>query len=183
MENTAQFCKIVRQRSLENKQAIDLLSRTGLSGQVLAVLRQELDSMVRVIFLLSQTIDERNHLIRLTLSGQKWKLRNNAQVTDKQMVELADTLNGWTKSVYKFGCAFIHLSTFHDYTFNDPFENLGLDEINSIKTHLNYYHGFPMTDGLTMRSISFYLPRVFDKIESNLESYIQNLEAQRTDFY
>lgn len=183
MENTAQFCKIVRQRSLENKQAIDLLSRTGLTGQVMAVLRQELDSMVRVIFLLSQTIDERNHLIRLTLSGQKWKLRNNAQVTDKQMVELADKLNGWTKSVYKFGCAFIHLSTFHDYTFNDPFENLGLDEINSIKTHLNYYHGFPLTDGLTMRSISFYLPSVFNKIESNLESYFQNLEALRTDFY
>ncbi|OFY51335.1 MAG: hypothetical protein A2W85_03675 [Bacteroidetes bacterium GWF2_41_31] len=183
MENTAQFCKIVRQRSLENKHAIDLLSRTGLTGQVMAVLRQELDSMVRVIFLLSQTIDERNHLISLTLSGQKWRLRSNAQVTDKQMVELADTLNGWTKSVYKFGCAFIHLSTFHDYAFNDPFENLGLDEINSIKTHLNYYHGFPMTDGLTMSSISFYLPRVFDKIESNLESYIQSLEAQRTDFY
>jgi len=79
MENTAQFCKIVRQRSLENKKAIDLLSRTGITGQVMAVLRQELDSMVRVIFLLSQTIDERNHLISLTLSGQKWKLRSNVK--------------------------------------------------------------------------------------------------------
>jgi hypothetical protein len=87
MENTEQFCKLVRQRSIENKQAIGLLSRTGLTGQVISVLRQELDSMVRVIFLLSQTLDERNHLINLTLHGKKWKLRSNAQVTDKQMVE------------------------------------------------------------------------------------------------
>jgi hypothetical protein len=51
MENTGRFCKIIRQRSQENKQAIGLLSRIGLTGQVMSVLRQELDSMVRVIFL------------------------------------------------------------------------------------------------------------------------------------
>ncbi len=180
MGNTEQFCKIVRQRSKENKQAICLLSRTGLAGQVISVLRQELDSMVRVIFLLSQTIEEREHLINLTLTGKKWKLRNNANVTDKQMVELADTLNGWTQSVYKFGCAFIHLSSFHDYLFNDPFENLDQGEIDSIKTHLNNYHSFPLTTELTTQSISFYLPMVFDKIEGNLESYIIHLEERET---
>jgi hypothetical protein len=179
MDNTEKFCKIVRQRSAENKQAIALLSRTGLTGQVMSVLRQELDSMVRVIFLLSQNLDERNHLISLTLSGKKWKLRSNSQVTDKQMVELADTLNGWTNSVYKFGCAFIHLSSFHDYAFNDPFENLEAIEINSIKTHLNNYHGFPMTTDLNMNSISRYLPMVFEKIESNLECYIMHLEEHQ----
>jgi len=182
MENIAQFCNIVRQRSLENEQAIHLLSGAGLTGQVMSVLRQELDSMVRVIFLLSQTIDERNHLISLTLAGQKWKFKSNVQVTDKQMIELADKLNGWTKSVYKFGCAFIHLSTFHDYVSNDPFNNLELEEIKSIKTHLNYYHGYPMTDNLTMNLISSYLPQVFNKIKNNLECYIKDLEEQRTTF-
>lgn len=181
MGNTEQFCKIVRQRSKENKQAIGLLSRTGLTGQVMSVLRQELDSMVRVIFLLRQTIDERNHLINLTLTGKKWKLRSNANVTDKQMVGLADTFNGWTESVYKFGCAFIHLSSFHDFVFNDPFENLGQDEIDSIKTHLNKYHSFPLTTKLTMQSISFYLPMVFDKIEGNLEYYVKCLEEGQTE--
>jgi len=180
MGNTEQFCNIVRQRSKENKQAIGLLSRAGLTGQVMSVLRQELDSIVRVIFLLSQTIEEREHLINLTLTGKKWKLRTNANVTDKQMVELADTLNGWTESIYKFGCAFIHLSSFHDYVFNDPFENIGQDEIDSIQTHLNNYHDFPLTTELTMQSISLYLPMVFDKIEGNLECYIKNLEERET---
>jgi hypothetical protein len=180
MDDTKQFCKIVRQRSKENKQAIGLLSRTGLTGQVMSVLRQELDSMVRVIFLLSQSIEERNHLINLTLTGKRWKLRCNTNITDKQMVELADALNGWTGSVYKFGCAFIHLSSYHDYVFNDPFENLGQDEIYSIKTHLNNYHGFPLTTDLTMQSISAYLPMIFEKIEGNLECYIKELEERRT---
>lgn len=178
MNITNQFCSIVRDRSRENKQAINLLSRAGLTGQVMSVLRQELDSMVRVVFLLNQNIDEREHLINLTLTGQKWKLRSNANVTDRQMVDLGDTLNGWTKSVYKFGCAFIHLSSFHDYAFNDPFDNIEVDEINSITTHLNYYHGFSMTEKLNMQSVSFYLPMVFEKIVSNLECYLKNLEEQ-----
>jgi hypothetical protein len=157
-----------------------LLSKAGLTGQVMSVLRQELDSMVRVIYLLGQPIAERERLINLTLIGKKWKHRSNANVTDKCMVDLADSLNGWTASVYKFGCAFIHLSSFHDYTFNDPFENLEQDEIDSIKKHLNYYHGFPLTTTLTMQSISFYLPMVFDKIEENLECYLKYLEERLT---
>jgi hypothetical protein len=161
-----------------------LLSRTDLTGQVMSVLRQELDSMVRVIFLLSQPLEERSHLINQTLNDQKWKLRSNANVTDKQMVDLADKLNGWTQSVYKFGCAFIHLSSYHDYVSKDPFKNLDKEEINSIKTHLNNYHGFPMTSDLSMESISFFLPMVFDKISGNLEYYIaEYLEKHKVDIY
>jgi hypothetical protein len=150
----------------------------NLTGQVMSVLRQELDSMVRVIFLLSNTIEEREHLINQTLTGKKWKLRSKTNVTDRQMVELADTLNGWTKSVYKFGCAFIHLSSFHDYIFNDPFDNLKEEELDSIRIHLNNYHGFPLTTELTIQSISRYLPMVFDKITGNLVCYIESLEKQ-----
>ncbi len=96
------------------------------------------------------------------------------------MVELADTLNGWTKSVYKFGCAFIHLSSFHDYTLNDPFANLEPAEIHSIKTHLHNYHSFPVANNLTVQTIAPYLVMVFDKISGNLECYLQNLERHET---
>ena len=179
MDNTQQFCNIVRRRSAENKLAIFLLSRGRLTGQIMSVLRQELDSMVRVIYLLNQSIHERDRLIALTLTGQKWKTPNNKQITDREMVDLADTLNGWSKSVYKFGCAFIHLSTYHDYSFTDPFVNLDPLEIDSIKSHLNNYHGFPMSEDLTIESLAPFLPMVFDKIEGNLECYIQNLEAHQ----
>lgn len=135
--------------------------------------------MVRVIFILNQSFEERNNLISQTLNGVKWKLRNNKIVTDKMMVDLAETLNGWTESVYKFGCAFIHLSSYHDYSSIDPFKKLDQSEINSIKMHLNNYHGFPMTTELKIKSISFYLPMVFEKIKGNLECYLEDLESNK----
>ncbi len=178
MENTEEFCQLVRQRTQENKKAIELLSENRLTGQVISILRQELDSMVRVIYLLSHPIEERNHMINLTLTGQKWRLRNRGQVTDRLMVDLADSLNGWTNSVYKFGCAFIHLSDFHNYLINDPFKNLNSEETHSIKRHLNHYHGFPLETELTLQSTVEYLVPVFNKISSNLKCYISNLEKE-----
>ena len=38
-----------------------------------------------------------------------------------------------------------------------------------------------MTTKLTMQSISFYLPMVFDKIEGNLEYYVKCLEEGQTE--
>ncbi len=43
------FCRQVRKRSLENSQALAVLHWNTLTGNVMAVLRQELDSMVRCI--------------------------------------------------------------------------------------------------------------------------------------
>lgn len=178
MDNTEQFCRLVRERSIAHKKAIHLLSGNQLAGQMMSILRQELDSMVRVIFLLTLDLGERNHLIQQTLSGQRWRLINNSIITDKQMVDLADRFNGWTQSVYKFGCAFIHLSSFHDYGSNDPFKTLLISESNSIKTHLNTYHGFSLSHDLTMENVARFLPMIFDKISDNLEWYIQTLERK-----
>lgn len=171
------FINIIRKRSDENKKAMNTLSFERLHGQEFSILRQELDSMVRVIFLLHQPLNERENLIKQTLENKKWRL-NNKKITDKEMVILADRLNGWTQSVYKFGCAFIHLSMFHDYNTNDPFKTLSKEEIDSVKQHLNYYHSFPLSFDLTMDTFSEYLPKVFEKIQANLECYIKDLESQ-----
>src|SRR5690348_14381253 len=103
MNDIARFCAIIRQRSKENAQAFSLLSTKNLTGQLFSILRQELDSMIRVIYLLQiSDLAERHSLIALTLDSKKWK------ITDKQMVGIANNLQGWTEYVYKFGCGFIH---------------------------------------------------------------------------
>jgi hypothetical protein len=66
------FCRQVRSRSKEHQQAMQLLSRAGLAGQMVAILRQELDSMVRVIYLLTQPPDRRYLLIDSSVNGKKW---------------------------------------------------------------------------------------------------------------
>ncbi len=134
--------------------------------------------MVHTIYLLSKTLEDREHFIEQTLNNQRWTLPASATiVTDRRMVELAQNLHGWTKSVYEFGCAFIHLSAMADYAASNPFEQLSAAEVDDIKQHLSRYHDFPMSTSLSMDSIQSYLPKVLDKVSGNLECYIESLES------
>ena len=180
MTDTEQFCQILRERSAENISAGQLLFNNMLYGQLISVLRQELDSLVRTVFLLSNDLNTRQHFILQTLQNTKWTLPNSRTVvTDRNMVDLTDRLHGWTNSVYKLGCAFIHLSPMADYRNSNPFQQLEQTEINNIKQHLHNYHGFQLSDTLNMDTVTPYLLRVLDKVSSNLECYIGYLESNR----
>lgn len=171
------FLRQVRHRSEEHQRAMLLLAKEGLAGQMVAVLRQETDSMVRVIYLLTQSPKRRAALIEASVRGEKWSQPNSrASVTDKEMVDLAQNLQGWTRSVYKFGCAFIHLSGLHDYNDRDPLEQLPLQEREDILDHCRYYHGGPQENDAKFSDLVIYLPSVLEKIAGNLECYLDHLE-------
>ena len=171
------FCRQVRSRSNEHQQAMSLLSKADLAGQMVAILRQELDSMVRVIYLLAQPSDRRSLLIEASVRGEKWTQQNSKKtVTDKEMVDLSQSLQGWTGSVYKFGCAFIHLSHLHDYNTNDPLSQLPVGERMDILEHCRNYHGGPTSSEPTFFDLVPYFPRVLKKIAENLEYYLERLE-------
>jgi hypothetical protein len=154
-----------------------LLAPAHLAGQMIAVLRQELDSMIRVIYLLNQEPERRELLIEASVNGEKWaKERSRARVTDKEMVDLAQTLQGWTQSVYKFGCAFIHLSNLHDYNDRDPLIHLPVQERSDILEHCRSYHGGPSSNNAGFDALVPFLPRVLEKIARNLECYLAALE-------
>jgi hypothetical protein len=180
MSDLAVFCRQVRARSAEHRLAIAAL--TGMPGQHVSILRQEIDSLVRVIFILSQSDDDyRKLLLGDSVSGRRWtRIGRKQHVTDKEMVEIADRLQGWTKSVYSFGCAFIHLSKFHDYGSRDPLSDLTSEERTATLEHLRRYHGGPAVDNPTFADIVPYLPLVFEKIASNLEYYVVQLESGST---
>jgi hypothetical protein len=171
------FLRQVRSRSLEHQRAMQLLSAAGLAGQMVSVLRQELDSMIRVIYLLAQGTERRELLIDASVRGEKWAQEGSrAKVTDREMVELSQTLQGWTQSVYKFGCAFVHLSGLHDYNDRDPLEQLSTAEREDILEHCRYYHGGPDLGAEYFRDLVPYLPRILRKISENLEWYLAALE-------
>lgn len=171
------FLRQVRSRSDEHQRAMAVLERERLAGQMVAVLRQELDSMVRVIYLLTQSTERRALLVEASVRGEKWSQPNSrASVTDKEMVDLAQNLQGWTRSVYKFGCAFIHLSALHDYNDRDPLEQLPAQEREDILDHCRHYHGGPSGDAPKFSDLVTYLPRVLEKIAGNLECYLEDLE-------
>lgn len=99
------------------------------------------------------------------------------------MVDLSTKLNGWSEYVYKFGCAFIHLSNFHDYEKGNLFNNITVLERNNIINYLNSYHGFRKEVELNNQTIIPYLPKIFEKINGNLDRYIKSLEDDEKEIY
>lgn len=178
MSNLDIFLRQVRNRSLEHQRAMELLAGAGLAGQMIAVLRQELDSMVRVIYLLKQGPERRELLISDSVRNKKWTREGSrAKISDKDMVDIAQSLQGWTQSVYKFGCAFIHLSSLHDYNDRDPLLQLPDEERRDIIEHCRHYHGGPSIGVVRFGDLVPYLPRVLKKISENLECYLKALET------
>lgn len=174
------FCRQVRARSAEHRKA--MLAVRALPGQMVAILRQELDSLVRVVFVLSQADRSyRRRLIEGSVSGTRWSRADSQKpVTDREMVDLTDSLHGWTKSVYAFGCAFIHLSHLHDHQTRDPMDQISETERDAILGHLRYYHGGPSGTSPRFSDVVPLLPAVFEKIADNLECYVTQLEKDET---
>lgn len=180
MCDTNRFCSVLRKRSSEHAEAMSRMN--DLPGMMASILRQELDSMVRVIYLLTiSDMVERKRLINQTLNGEIWTVLTengkNKKITDRDMVELSNKLQAWTLSVYKFGCAFIHFSNFHDYSNENPFAFLDPEEQSNILDHMRHYHGGPDSNTPSFEEFSSYFPRVFKKISENLECYIKDLES------
>jgi hypothetical protein len=141
--------------------------------------------MIRVIYLLAiKDLTKRQKLIESTLKGEKWKVQTPKgkwrDVTDREMVDLAQKLQGWTQSVYKFGCAFVHLSDFHNHLAENPFDKLEETEKQDILSYMRNYHGGPCHNNPTMAELALYISQVFEKISSNLECYLKQLEQNET---
>lgn len=184
MDEKAVFLRQIRSRSAEHRRAFDTLYNDRLYGVCISILRQELDSLVRTVYLLSKPIDRRMELISASAQGHRWLQEYSRKpITDKEMVELTQLLHGWTRSVYQFGCAFIHLSANHDYSDRDPYLMIDDGERESILSHCRHYHGGPSSDTPTMDDFIPFLPAIMEKVSNNLTSYIRAIEGDEvTDF-
>ena len=182
MSDLETFCRQVRTRSSEHRMAVNLLYRGNIPSQIISILRQELDSMIRVIYLLNiPDMSYRNELIKASVNGQEWmEEKTGKRITDRKMANLANKLEGWTESVYRFGCSFIHLSGFHDYKDRDPLTMISAEEKKVILKHMRNYHFGPSNPNPTFKDLIPYLPSVFNKIAENLEVYVKDLESGKT---
>ncbi|MER6952778.1 hypothetical protein [Streptomyces sp. NPDC000618] len=179
------FYRQIRERSREHQEAMTVATERGWRSIAIGILRQELDSMIRVVFLLAQPSTVRADLVSSSVAGERWRTATGngkmKAVTDRDMVELADRLHGWTRNVYEFGCKFIHLSSAHDYLACDPFQALPVEDKEVIARHLHQYHSLPgkqITASSTFDDIIDYAPSVLKKISSNLEWDLKTLQGE-----
>jgi hypothetical protein len=183
-EITNQFVELVRLRSEENRNSLELLYDKELIGNCMSILRQELDTFIRIIYLgrLSD-MDERHRLMKSTLDGDEWKVQTVnkkwKKVIDKDMVDYANELFGYIRYVYKFGCGFIHLSINHNYKVENPFDILGYEDKINIKQYLHQYHNYPIDLELNIKNFKPYIPNVFSKISDNMLYHNDELKEER----
>ncbi len=176
-----EFIQLIKSRSDEHEITFSRIH--DLPGSMMSILRQELDSLIRVLYLLAiSDLEERKRLMTCTINGERWKTATKkgkqAIVTDAMMVAASEQFEGWARSVYKFGCAFIHLSNFHGYNASNPLDTLSIEEKTDIINHMRYYHHGPDSDNPTFQELAHYFPRVFEKIKGNLECYLENIAEE-----
>lgn len=175
------FLRLIKSRSDEHEMAFSRIH--DLPGSMMSILRQELDSLIRVLYLLAiPDIEERKRLMACTVNGERWTITTpkgkQHVVTDAMMVKVSEKFEGWARSVYKFGCAFIHLSNFHGYNSSNPLETLSAEEKADVLEHMRHYHHGPESDNPTFQELARYFPKVFEKIKGNLEYYLEDLAQE-----
>ena len=173
--NLENFLRIVTERSNEHTSSIFILHQQSNYGTCIGLLRQELDSLIRVCYLNTLLdIQEIESLIADTINGAQWK-KDGKRITDRKMVEIASLYNHWAPEVYEFGNNFIHLTNFSDYKNIDPLRNFDQDHKLRIRQYLSQYHFFPTAIDITFENVAPYIPQIAKKVSDNLKSYLSDL--------
>jgi hypothetical protein len=176
-ENLRAYMRLVEKRSHEHNQAFNILYAQGLYGACAAIIRQEVDNLMRVDYLaFSVALTDRDGLCQDVLSGVRWQQRSaKGKFTDIRDVEFhtyAKDNHSWVSLAYEYTSKFVHLTNYWDYGASDPLVTMPADDRSEIVSYLCTYHGFPGHD-LTMNTLFEYLPQVFEKVRSNVECYVE----------
>jgi len=179
MNNTQKFVDLVKNRSKENIESFNLLYEKGLYGNCVSVLRQELDSYIRVLFINGHT--EKDAFISQILSDKKLKDKDKT-ITDRAMLEYLKPshMDAWEESyIYQIGCFFVHLSNFHNYKTENPFQNISQADKENIVEFIKDKHSWEADtsniDINKIESVIPFLPLIIKKISANLECALEKL--------
>ena len=88
------FFNIVRARSVENAKSFDLLYKHGCYGNCVSIIRQELDSYIKVLFIRNH--QQKDVFINQILNGEKLRVGKKV-ITDKTMLSYLkpDHMDKW----------------------------------------------------------------------------------------
>ncbi|MEQ1546777.1 hypothetical protein [Methyloglobulus sp.] len=181
MNAAKQFLSQAKARSVENSDSFKILHEQKKYAVCIGLLRQELDTLIRVSYLWHEdtTPNRARKLMELSANGKEWGEINLKgkfiRITDRKMVDLASHLGGWEQLIYNYGCKLIHLSNFHLHQAFDPVATLDKAEKDNIIKYLSTYHSYSKSD-LIFSDVTEYLPLVMEKLTNNVDFYIKELK-------
>lgn len=186
MDIAQRFLSQVKDRSAENVASFHLLHENGNYSVCIGLLRQELDSLLRLCYLWrpETTADDAVELMQDSVQGKKWAYRNEKGKTvvlrDADMLSFAAFLGGWEQVVYAFGCKAIHLSDLHAYKNHDPLASASAEVRDEVIGYLKSYHGYHKQT-ISMADLYYFLPNVMQKLADNVEFYLEELGERYVD--
>ncbi len=147
----------------------------------IGLLRQELDSLLRLCYLWrpETNVNQAKLLMQDSTQGKIWKYRNangkTVKLRDSDMLQFAAFLGGWESVVYHFGCKAIHLSDLHGYQIRDPLVSADAKTKEEVIKYLSLYHGYGKQT-ICMDDLYAYLPKVMEKLTDNVAFYVEELQ-------
>lgn len=153
----------------------------NLLSTQMSTIREEVDSLLRVIYLLG--VSDYNELTDII--GNSFDQRmfgptradgGTRRILDKSMIEAAAAQFDWLETLYDFGCSFIHLTGLHSYQERDPFRMLSPSEQEVIVEFVNRYYRATISANSQFTEVAHYLPQIFRKVAENLERLLGDLQ-------
>jgi hypothetical protein len=174
-----EYKKIILQRLDENRKSFDLLYGIKHYGNCISIMCQELDQVMKLLFLLNSPKSEQIQYIKASINNQKWFITNKEfkkeYLTEDVFTRYSETLDGWDRSIYEFGLSFGNMATTFNYGTRDPIKSIGENDKEKIRNYIVEYHNKNFPKDYDLGILIIELPTIFNRISVNLQSYINRL--------
>jgi hypothetical protein len=174
-----EYKKIVAQRLEENRKSFDLLFGIKHFGNCLSIMCQELDQVIKILFLLNSSKNEQKQYIESSINNHKWFILNvdnkKEYLTEDIFTTFSETLNDWDKGIYEFGLAFGNLAITYNYGTKDPIKSMNDNDKEKIYKYIFEYHNAEFPKDYDLSQLILELPTIFNKISLNLQKYLDRL--------
>ena len=170
---------LILQRLEENRKSFDLLFGIQHYGNCISIMCQELDQVIKILFLLNRNKSEQRQFIESSINNHRWSLitKDNKKeyISDTVFTEYSNTLKGWDKSIYEFGLAFGNLANTFNYGTKDPIKSMGENDKEKIYKYIKEYHNTTFPIDYDISNLIIELPTILNTISINLKKYIDKL--------
>jgi|SRR5208282_4151651 len=174
-----EYKKLISHRMQENMKSFKLLFNIKHYGNCISIMCQELDQLIRLLFLLNSNSDEKKQFMYSAINSQRWYIINNENkkeyVTDETLLKFAETLNDWDRSIYEFGFSFNDLSTNFNYGSRDPIKSMNERNRKKLYNYVKEYHVRDFPASFSLDDLIPVLPMIIEEISSKLNKYLERI--------
>jgi hypothetical protein len=172
-----EYKRMVGHRLEENMKSFKLLFDMKHYGNCISIMCQELDQIIRLLFLLNSTANHKKQFIYSSINNQKWYTtgldHKRVYVTDDTLLQFSESLTGWDKCIYEFGFSFKNLSNNFNYGSRDPIKSMNETDRNRLHGYVKEYHVKDFPVEYSLEDLIPVLPMIIRLISNNLNNYME----------